>query len=70
VDEGRRREIGLFRYALIRDCADAALSKAQRGAMVRAVADSEHVGLDGRLVTVGRSIQPGGISELMYPFRG
>ena len=29
MDEDRRREIGLFRYALIRDAADPALSKAR-----------------------------------------
>ncbi len=27
MDENRRREIGLFRYALVRDSADSALSK-------------------------------------------
>lgn len=55
MDEGRRRDIGLFRYALICGCADAALSKAERGALVRALAACEHVGPGGRLVTVGRT---------------
>jgi hypothetical protein len=54
VDEDRRREIGLFRYALVRDAADAALSKAERGRLVRALADREHMGPDGRLVRVAR----------------
>ncbi|HYB23271.1 MAG TPA: DDE-type integrase/transposase/recombinase [Solirubrobacteraceae bacterium] len=54
MDEGRRREVGLFRYALIRDAADAALSKAERGRLVRALAEGEHVGVDGRLVRVAR----------------
>jgi putative transposase len=54
VDEDRRREVGLFRYALIRDAADPAISKAQRGRLVRALADREHVGPDGRLVRVAR----------------
>ncbi len=52
--EDRRREIGLFRYALIRDAADPALSKAERGRLVRALSEREHVGPDGRLVRVAR----------------
>ncbi len=55
MDEERRREIGVFRYALIRDAADAGLSKAERGRLVRAIADREHVGPDGRLVRVSRT---------------
>lgn len=55
MDEDRRREIGLFRYALIRDAADPGLSKAERGRLVRALAECEHVGPDGRLVRVARS---------------
>src|SRR5450755_402758 len=55
MNEDRRREIGLFRYALIRDAADAGLSKAERGRLVRALADREHVGPDGRLVRVSRT---------------
>jgi putative transposase len=54
VDEDRRREVGLFRYALVRDAADPGLSKAERGRLVRALADREHVGPDGRLVRVAR----------------
>jgi putative transposase len=54
MDEDRRREIGLVRYALIRDAADPALSKAERGRLVRALADREHVGPDGRLVRIAR----------------
>lgn len=55
MDEDRRREVGLFRYALIRDAADPVLSKAERGRLVRALVDREHVGPDGRLVRVGRT---------------
>lgn len=55
MDENGRRELGLFRYALIRDAADAALSKAERGRLVRALAEREHVAPDGRLVSVGRT---------------
>ena len=54
MGEEGRREIGLFRYALIRDAADPGLSKAERGRLVRALADREHVGPDGRLVRVAR----------------
>ena len=55
MDEVRRREIGLFRYTLIRDAADPGLSKAQRGRLLRALADREHVGPDGQLVRVSRT---------------
>lgn len=55
MDEDRRREVGLFRYALVRDAADPALSKAERGRLVRALCEREHVGPDGRLVGVGRT---------------
>jgi putative transposase len=55
MNEDRRREIGLFRYALVRCAADPGLSKAERGRLVRALAEQEHVGPDGRLVRVGRT---------------
>jgi len=55
MDENGRRETGLFRYTLIRDAADPGLSKAQRGRLLRALADREHLGPDGRLVMVSRS---------------
>ena len=54
MDEDLRREIGLFRYALIRDAADAGLSKAERGRLVRQIAGREHLGPDGRPVRVSR----------------
>ena len=54
MDENRRREIGLFRYVLIRDAADSGLSKAERGRLVRALSEREHIGPDGRLVRVAR----------------
>jgi putative transposase len=53
--EDRYRDVGLFRYALIREAADPALSKAERGRLVRALADGEHLGPDGRRVRVGRT---------------
>ncbi len=55
MDEDRRREVGLFRYSLVRDAADPVLSKAERGRLVGALADREHVGPDGRLVRIGRT---------------
>ena len=54
MNEDHRREIGLFRYVLVRDAADVALSKAERGRLVRAICEREHVGPDGRLVRVAR----------------
>jgi putative transposase len=54
MDEEARREVGLFRYALVRDAADPGLSKAERGRLVRALAEEEHAGPDGRLVRVAR----------------
>jgi len=55
VDEDRCREVGLFRYALIRGAADQGLSRAERGRMVRALAEREHLGPDGRPLRVGRT---------------
>ncbi len=54
TDVESRREIGLFRYALVRDAADPGLSKRERGRLVRAVSEREHVGQDGRPVRVTR----------------
>ena len=48
------REVGLFRYALIREAADPGLSHAERGQLVRAIAEVEHTGPDGRRVRVSR----------------
>jgi putative transposase len=55
MDEDRRREIGLFRYALVRDAADPGLSKAERGRLVRGLCEREHVGPDGHPVRIGRT---------------
>ena len=38
------REVALFRYALIREAADASLSTRQRGRLVRDLAAREHTG--------------------------
>src|ERR1700758_3720925 len=46
----RARAVGLFRYMLIREAADPALSTRQRGAMVRENAAREHAGPSGEPV--------------------
>ena len=51
----RATEIALFRYALIREAADRALSHAERGRAVRALAEVEHPGPDGVAVRVSRN---------------
>jgi putative transposase len=50
----RKRDIALFRYALIREAADPKLSPAERGELVRALAAVEHLGPDGIHVSVSR----------------
>jgi len=50
----RARAIGLFRYMLIREAADPALTSRQRGAMVREIAAREHAGPSGQPVRVTR----------------
>lgn len=50
----RAREVGLFRYALIREAADPALSTRQRGRLVRALAEREHTGPFGERIQVSR----------------
>ena len=52
---GRAREIGLFRYALIREAADDALTSRERGRLVRALAEVEHTGPFGGKVRVSRT---------------
>ena len=51
----RATEVALFRYALIREAADRAITKAERGRLVRDLAARPHVGPDGVEVRVGRS---------------
>jgi putative transposase len=77
MDEERRRDVGLFRYSVIRIAGDGALSKAERGALVRALAEIEHVGPDGQRMLIGRSTldrwirawRAGGFDALMGPVR-
>jgi putative transposase len=50
----RARAIGLFRYMLIREAADPALTSRQRGALVRQIAAREHADPAGRPVRLTR----------------
>jgi putative transposase len=50
----RARAIGLFRYMLIREAADPALSRRERGALVRQIAAREHADPAGRAVRLTR----------------
>ncbi len=52
---GRARDVALFRYALIREAADASLTTRQRGVLVRQLAAVEHVGPTGTKVQVSRA---------------
>jgi putative transposase len=54
VDAERRRDVGLFRYSLVRGPGDPGLAARERGRLVRALAEMEHVGPDGQLVRVSR----------------
>ena len=51
----RRRDVALFRYSLIREAADPALTNAERGVLVRALTARDHVGPDGPRVRVSRN---------------
>jgi putative transposase len=55
MEDPRRRDIALFRYGLIREAADAELSSAERGRLVRQLAGREHRSPDGNWKRVGRS---------------
>ena len=50
----RARAVGLFRYQLIRQAADAAHSTRERGRLVRAIAAREHTDAFGRRVRISR----------------
>jgi putative transposase len=52
---GRARAVALFRYSLIREAADPALSTRQRGRVVRELAAREHAGPFGAPVCVSRA---------------
>jgi putative transposase len=50
----RARAVGLFRYMLIREAADPAMTSRQRGAMVREIAAREHADPSGQRVRLTR----------------
>ena len=50
----RAEQVALFRYQLVREAADPALSTRQRGRMVREIASKAHQGPFGEPVTVLR----------------
>jgi putative transposase len=51
----RARAVGMFRYQLIREAADAELSRQQRGKMVRELAAQDHIGPFGKQVRIART---------------
>ncbi len=53
--DDRRRDVALFRYSLIREAADPALTKAERGQLVRALAARDHIGPTCERVRVARN---------------
>ncbi len=53
--QDRHRDVALFRYSVIREAADASLTKAERGEMVRALARRDHLRADGKRVTLSRN---------------
>ena len=53
--DDRHRDVALFRYSLIREAADPALTKAERGRLVRALAARDHTGPRGERVRVARN---------------
>ena len=71
------RAVALFRYSLIREAADPALSTRQRGRLVRGLAAREHAGPFGEPVRVSRASldrwirawRAGGFDALMPPAR-
>ncbi|WP_434598062.1 helix-turn-helix domain-containing protein [Streptomyces sp. A5-4] len=83
VDEDERRraerahQVALFRYQLIREAADPALSGAQRGALVRQIAARTHTDPFGKPVKVTRQTldrwirtwRGGGFDALLPPIR-
>jgi putative transposase len=53
--DDRRQAVALFRYSLIREAADPALGARQRGALVRDLAERDHLGPSGERVRVSRN---------------
>jgi putative transposase len=63
--ENQARDIALYRYSLIRPLADAGLSPAQRGKLVRQLAAQVHIGPTGEPVTVSRAA----LNRWIYRYR-
>ena len=61
-----QRDVALFRYSLIREAADPALTTRQRGALVRALAATDHAGPRGQRVKVAR----GTLDRWIRDYRG
>jgi len=53
--DDRHQDVALFRYSLIREAADPALTNAQRGRLVRALAARDHLDASGERVRVARN---------------
>ncbi len=53
--DDRRQAVALFRYSLIREAADPALGARERGVLVRALAERDHLGPSGERVRVSRN---------------
>jgi putative transposase len=51
----RAQEIGLFRWKIVGEATDVSLSARERGRLVRALAECEHLHPDGRWVRIGRN---------------
>ena len=51
----RHRDVALFRYSLVRELCVPGLSKAERGVLVRGLAERDHLGPGGALVRVSRA---------------
>ena len=51
----RAQQIGLFRWKVVGEATDVSLSARERGRLVRALAEREHLHPDGRWVRVGRN---------------
>ena len=58
MEEGRCRDVGLFRYSLVRPMAEPGLACAERGALARGLAGVDHVG-PGRGGGEGGPFHPG-----------
>jgi len=61
-----QRDVALFRYSLIREAADPALTTRQRGVLVRALAATDHAGPGGRRMKVAR----GTLDRWIRAYRG